>query len=210
MEQPNWPELHRLNRIWRQWMDARSKFVTPAQTVTTLQYTSGETREAKREYRLMHADLLAEYLLEVAPVGTKAALDAADDAAHRAMDLWIREQMPTHARNSKRRRTIRQELAQVVMLALTALPEIDFARSREESLDSSDLPAMDNICSLATAMVDEAVQGFSYWMVYCHVLLDAIYAGIGVEVDADLRQCWLALARKHASEYMHQYPEELL
>ena len=204
-KQIDWSELHRLNRVWRQWMDGRSKFVTPSEPVNTLRYAADESREAKREYRLMHADMLAEYLLEVAPVGTKALLDAADDVACKARDVWMREQLPEHARNNKRARTVRQELAQVVMLLLTALPDMTHAVS--ESGDYAGF-TMDQLCDIANLAVIYAVNDCNWHITACD-LLAAISHYPGVEVEADLRQCWSALAWKHASQHMSQYPEEL-
>jgi hypothetical protein len=207
-KQIDWSELHRLNRVWRQWMDGRSKFVTPSEPVNTLRYAADESREAKREYRIMHADMLAEYLLEVAPVGTKALLDAADDVACKARDVWMREQLPEHARNNKRARTVRQELAQVVMLILTALPEIS------TPLMSITMPQSDRLLCDMDSICDQANQCVKYFdssvlRGVAHTLLVSISIYPGVEVEADLRQCWSVLAWKHASLHIGKYPEEL-
>lgn len=206
-KQPNWAELHRLNRLWRQWMDEHSQFVTP-NTVTTVEYATCETREAKRELRLMEAELMLQYLVDVAPPGTKRLLDAMDEHAHRAMDLWLREQLPHHARNNTRMVNLCQELAQVVMLALTALPEI-----RTQLLATLyEKTTMNVICDIANMSVisqTDSDERNEAWIWNCHVLLETVATWPGLDIAAELRRCWSALAWKHASYHMHEYPQEL-
>lgn len=202
--QPNWAELHRLNRVWREWMDSHSKFVTP-DTVPTVEYAACETREAKRELRLMEAELMLQYLVDVAPPGTKRLLDAMDDHAHRAMDLWLREKLPHHARNNTRMVNLCQELAQVVMLALTALPDVRFFETIEEDVDP---PTVDYICDCGSTAVMYAANDCD-WEYTTTVMLMEISHWPGLDIAAELRRCWSALAWKHASYHMHEYPQEL-
>lgn len=169
-KQPNWAELHRLNRVWREWMDTHSQFATP-DTIDSLRYARIEANEAA--------------------------------------DLELRQKLPAHARNNERNHTIPGELAQVVMLLLTALPTIDFALAEREGLCLSDLPRLDDICDLANSAVIECAAGFDYWTGYAHALLRATEHWPGLDIAAELRRCWSALAWKHASYHMHEYPEEL-
>lgn len=47
MAQTDWIELHRLNRVWRAWMDGNSPFQTP-EPLDTLRYLSEECHEARK------------------------------------------------------------------------------------------------------------------------------------------------------------------
>lgn len=170
MQKTDWVELHRLNRVWREWMDAHSKFVTP-DTIDSLRYARIEANEAA--------------------------------------DLELRQKLPDHARNNERNHTIFGELAQVAMLVLTALPKIDFEKAAQDRLFHSELPAIDSFCDLANSAVVECVQNFDYWRAYAHALLMTIETYPGFDANTHLRQCWSALAWKHASQHMHEYPEEL-
>lgn len=167
----DWVELHRLNRLWRAWMDRNSKFVTPDDALDTLRYLSEECHEARK--------------------------------------CWMVEQLPHHPRRQAPDKTIRQEFAQAIMLGLTALPVIDFTEAENDCLARSDLQSIDNICDLANDAVVNRAQGFDYWTASAHALLMAIDAWPGFNANTELRLCWSALAWKHASQHMHEYPEEL-
>jgi hypothetical protein len=121
-------------------------------------------------------------------------------------DIELRERLPEHARNNGRNHTVRSELAQVVMLLLTALPDASLFSVAE----ASGTMTMDRLCHEANMLVIYAIDGYG-WKInvcICDLLLD-IARHPGVEVEADLRQCWSALAWKHASQHMSGYPEEL-
>jgi hypothetical protein len=120
-------------------------------------------------------------------------------------DVELRERLPDHARNNQRNHTVRSELAQVVMLALTALP--DMTHVVNESGDYAGF-TMDQLCDIANLAVIYAFSDCNWHITACD-LLAAISRYPGVEVEADLRQCWSALAWKHASQHMSGYPEEL-
>lgn len=200
----DWIELHRLNRAWRAWMDAHSAFVTP-ETIDSLRYAAGEAREASMELSAITAELLIRYLVEVAPVNTAEILRIMDSHAHESRDLWMRERLPAHARNHPRANKIRQELAQVVMLALTALDNVDMGWI--VPVTAADL---DYICKTASQAVDDYGVSLDGWRWTVHHLLAAAAAYPGVDVAADLRECWSRLAWKHASRDMGQYPKELI
>ncbi|TXH52424.1 MAG: hypothetical protein E6Q97_15875 [Desulfurellales bacterium] len=200
----DWAELHRLNRTWRAWMDNHSAFVTP-ETIDSLRYAAGEAREARMELSAIAAELLIRYLVEVAPVNTVEILRIMDSHAHESRDLWMRERLPSHARNHPRANKIRQELAQVVMLALTALDGVDMGKI---------VPAheidLDYICDTANQAITDYGAFLTGWCWTVHHLLAAVAAYPGVDVAADLRECWSRLAWKHASRDMGLYPKELI
>ena len=168
--QPNWVELHRLNRVWRQWMDEHSQFVTP-DTIDTLCYMSEE--------------------------------------CHEALKCWMVARLPDHPRRQQPDKTIGQEFAQPIMLALTALPAIDFTEAEREGLQYSDMRPIINICSLANRAVEECELQLGGWAAYTHGLLLAVATWPGLDIAAELRRCWAALAWRHASYHMHEYPQEL-
>lgn len=169
--QIDWVELHRLNRVWRGWMDVHSNFVTP-DTLDSLRYCRIEANEGA--------------------------------------DLELRAKLPQHARNNERQHTIPGELAQVVMLCLTALDEIVINKLMPVYQIDPDLPlTLDTICTLADRAVMEYIQDFAYWIDLTHILLVTITELAVVNVESDLRQCWWQLAWKHANYHMHGYPEEL-
>lgn len=167
IQQINWPELHRLNRVWRAWMDVHSNFVTP-KTITLLRCARIEANEAA--------------------------------------DIEIRTDEPAMARNNERQHTITGELAQVGMLTLTAMLEFD-----QEIEDCTIGATMDDICDCAnqTVMDYSPDDALNVWQWNAQQLLYMIAKYPDVNVPADLRQCWLQLAQKHASYHMDKYPEEL-
>lgn len=163
----DWPHLWRLNRQWRQWMEANSEFVTP-DIIDTLRYCRIECNEAA--------------------------------------DAEIRVRLEKHPRNNGRENTVHEELADALMLALTALPDPD--RWIRQLSDDDDV-TMDAICDMANQAVVFFVADYGCWFLWTADTMVVISRYPGMNVEGELRKCWHRLAWKHASRAMSDYPEEL-
>ncbi len=164
----DWPQLWRLNRQWRQWMEANSEFVTPADVLDTLRYMRIECNEAA--------------------------------------DVEMRNRLSKHPRNNGRDNTVYEELADALMLALTALPDPE--KWISQLCDDDDV-SMDSICDMANQSVILFAADSRSWFLWSADLVVVIARYPGMAVEVELRKCWHRLAWKHASKAMDSYPEEL-
>ncbi len=169
----DWPHLWRLNRQWRQWMEANSEFVTP-NTIDTLRYLRIECNEAA--------------------------------------DVELRNRLSKHPRNNGRDNTVHEELADALMLGLTALPDPEkWIGALCDDIDVTDDidVIMDNICDQANQAVILFGDGSHAWFLWTADLIVAISRYPGMLTGFELKKCWYRLAWKHASKAMDSYPEEL-
>lgn len=128
-----------------------------------------------------------------------------------AADVELRNRLSKHPRNNGRDNTVYEELADALMLALTALPEI----IHRELCPFVPVHTMDAICNWSNFMVVGCLDGdldiFANpsWIGNGYMLLTTICCYPGMNTEAELRKCWHRLAWKHASKAMDSYPEEL-
>lgn len=112
------------------------------------------------------------------------------------LDLWMRDRNPDHARNNERNSTIHQELADVAMLALTAIPE-DFELSTVGPV--LHVFGIDDCCLYAAQAVQSYEAGDRRWRGICEDILIFVLAHEGMDLPAELRKCHRRLAWKHGS-----------
>lgn len=131
-----------------------------------------------------------------------------------AADVELRNRLSKHPRNNGRDNTVHEELADALMLALTALTDGADWYSRESTATlNSPAEHMDRICAWANRAVIYHTEDFgiaqSERVESLINLCLFIYWYPGMNVEAELRKCWHRLAWKHASKAMDSYPEEL-
>lgn len=112
---------------------------------------------------------------------------------HEVRDLWMRQEKPGHARNNERDSTIEQELADVVMLALTALDE------PPEPLGAGAVVFdVDYLCHFADDAVMECRdEKRGRWGASVEWVIDYVLAYPALDLAAELDRCWRRLAVKH-------------
>lgn len=163
------------NRRWRQWMDANTPFVTPDDPVDTLRYARDEAAsEVKMEY---------------------LALSLAQVSASQASDRWMRSRLTEHARNNVRRSTLYEELADVAMLLLTALPTGNgFSPDPICMIDG-----LDELCFTLALAVVNCGEYADNWCVNASDSLHFIATYPDFDLTAELRKCHRRLAWKHGN-----------
>ncbi len=115
---------------------------------------------------------------------------------HEVRDLWMRQEKPGHARNNERNSTIGQELADVVMLALTVL---DKPPVKDEWFIYEDSFDVDQMCDAANMAV-MVYRWESNWRPDVFNVLGHVLAYPGLDLAAELDRCWRRLAMKHGQE----------
>lgn len=124
-----------------------------------------------------------------------------------AADVELRNRLSKHPRNNGRDNTVHEELADALMLALTALPDgVDWSYA---SIDDNESSPMDIICHGASTSVTFANQEEIAWVWWLIDVCVAISRYPGMKTHLELCKCWHRLAWKHASKNMDSYPEEL-
>ena len=112
-----------------------------------------------------------------------------------AADLLMRLEYPEEARNNGRHSTVEQELADVAMMALTALdkpPEV--SRSSRTEFD------IDYLCHYANDAVIEFREDsgeWGWWQAEVESVIDFVLVYPGLDLPAELGRCWRRLAVKH-------------
>lgn len=127
-----------------------------------------------------------------------------------AADVELRNRLSKHPRNNGRDNTVYEELADALMLALTALPE----KVVWQDIKDSDFPIdnalrMDIICHRANMAVYYNASYSTVDTIPVTALCARIAEYPGMNTHLELCKCWHRLAWKHASKAMDSYPEEL-
>lgn len=138
------------------------------------------------------------------PFKTPSTLDSLrymDGETREVRDLWMREQL-NHARNNGRQSSIYQELADVAMMALTALPDGGFERTQFMPSD------IDFLCSWADSAVIDYRQDNDGWDRFVEGIIAFVDEYPGMDLPAELANCHYRLAWKHGSRaYAEQYAD---
>lgn len=122
-----------------------------------------------------------------------------------AADIELRNRLSKHPRNNGRDNTVYEELADALMLALTALPDHEYI---SEAISRN--ATTDEICDLASqSVILFSANSKPEWWWHVADMIAAVGRYPGMNVEAELRKCWHRLAWKHASKAMDSYPEEL-
>lgn len=195
-------DLWRFNRRWRAWMDAHTKFVTPA-PLALLEYMANETGEASEASRgglMSRLDAcLAEARTIFEALGGEAKVVAQSmlEAACRARDMYMRAQYTGHARTNGRFLTVYEELADVAMLALTVLPDLGDWTAQDAAGEPS---TINDICNTANWAVMSYMDDVPAWLHWVVLLVRMIDRYPGMQLTRELAKCHDRLAWKHASE----------
>lgn len=127
-----------------------------------------------------------------------------------AADVELRNRLSKHPRNNGRDNTVHEELADALMLALTAMHTPKLIRDASRDYEAPAL--LDLICEYLSRSVrlnywdwDDGTQWFNLFS----DVPSLISSYPGMNTEAELRKCWHRLAWKHASKNMDSYPEEL-
>lgn len=112
------------------------------------------------------------------------------------LDLWMRDRNPNHARNNERNSTICQELADVAMLALTAIPDGSDLSTVGPVLYVFDI---DECCLYAAQAIQSYKENDRRWRGICEDILIFVLAHDGFDLAAELDKCHRRLAWKHGS-----------
>lgn len=135
---------------------------------------------------------------------TLDALRYMDGECREVRDLWMRQQKPEHVRNNGRDSTIEQELADVAMMALTALPE-------PPPMGGFGVFDADYMCDNANNAVLAFRMNVPSWDRRVYWTLNHVLAYPGLDLPAELDRCHRRLAIKHGmgalAKWLHSQGE---
>ena len=117
-----------------------------------------------------------------------------------AADLLMRIDHPEEVRNNGRDSTVEQELADVVVMALTVLSEPPDAREVSGWKRHPVEFDIDYLCHHANDAVNEYKENdseFSWWIPAAYRVIEFVLAYPGLDLPAELDRCWRRLAVKH-------------
>lgn len=125
-------------------------------------------------------------------------------ASTRALDCWLRQKNPDHARNNGREHTVESELADTAMLLLTALPgHDDLMRILKDNPEWGD-SNLDSIC----LMIGYSIVDYKHdqpWTVESVTALLAIAHYPGLDLAVELDRCWRRLAEIHGRVVIYHF-----
>lgn len=114
--------------------------------------------------------------------------------AAEALDAWMRQKNQHHARNNGREHTVEQELADVAMLLLTALPEESL---QDWHLVDNELNSLEQLSLHIAFAVEGYKRGFDSWTFDVMIALRYIEEYPNHAMAWRLAECHSRLAMKH-------------